>query len=139
MKPHCILLSCVFLLGTVSSSAKVPFEYVWGTAHHVLPETHSEESGYFSLCEGNDGRIFIGTSKYNHNAYLVEFDPVTEKQRVVVDAHIVCGLTAKGYAAQAKFHTRNYVGPSGVIYLGTKQGYAKKGDDSEYPGGYLIT
>ncbi len=139
MNPYFVLLSFVFLLGTVSSSAKVPFDYVWGTAHHVLPETHSEESGYFSLCEGNDGRIFIGTSKYDHNAYLVEFDPITEKQRVVVDAHKVCGLTAKGYAAQAKFHTRNYVGPSGIIYAGTKQGYAKKGDESEYPGGYLIT
>jgi hypothetical protein len=139
MKPHCILLSCVFLLGTVSSSAKAPFKYVWGTAHHVLPETHSDESGYFSLCEGNDGRIYVGTAKYGENAYLVEFDPVTEKQRIVVDAHKLCGLTAKGYAAQAKFHTRNYVGPSGIIYVGTKQGYAKKGDESEYPGGYLIT
>jgi len=139
MKTSSFLLAFLFLLGSVASRANAPFEYVWGTAHHVLPETHSEESGYFSLCEGNDGRIFIGTSKYDHNAYLVEFDPVTEKQRIVVDAHKVCGLTAKGYAAQAKFHTRNYVGPSGIIYAGTKQGYAKKGDTSEYPGGYLIT
>ena len=139
MKPHCILLSCVLLVGTISSSAKTPFKYVWGTAHHVLPETHSDESGYFSLCEGNDGRIYVGTAKYGENAYLVEFDPVTEKQRIVVDAHKLCNLDAKGFAAQAKFHTRNFVGPSGVIYVGTKQGYAKKGDDSEYPGGYLIT
>ncbi|MCH2064495.1 MAG: hypothetical protein MK194_12290, partial [Roseibacillus sp.] len=48
-------------------------------------------------------------------------------------------LNAKGYAAQAKFHTRNHVGPSGVIYAGTKQGYRQKGDTSEYPGGYFIT
>ena len=45
----------------------------------------------------------------------MEFDPVTAKQRIVVDAHKVCKLNAKGYAAQAKFHTRNYVGPSGII------------------------
>ena len=25
--------------------------YVWGKAYHILPETHSDESGYFSLCE----------------------------------------------------------------------------------------
>ena len=56
-------------LSAQSANAKPPFKYVWGTAHHILPETHSEESGYFSLCEGNDGRIYIGTSKYNHNAY----------------------------------------------------------------------
>tara|TARA_B100000674_G_scaffold77763_1_gene54094 strand:- start:834 stop:3275 length:2442 start_codon:yes stop_codon:yes gene_type:complete len=129
----------VFLVAASSAFAKSPFEYVWGTAHHVLPETHSDESGYFSLCEGNDGRIYVGTAKYGENAYLVEFDPVTGKQRIVVDAHKVCGLNAEGFAAQAKFHTRNYVGPSGVIYAGTKQGYAKKGDTSEYPGGYLIT
>ena len=134
-----LLLISIFYCITTLGVEKAPFRYIQGKAFHILPETHSEESGYFSLCEGNDGRIFIGTSKYNHNAYLVEFDPVTEKQRVVVDAHKVCNLTAKGYAAQAKFHTRNYVGPSGVIYLGTKQGYAKKGDDSAYPGGYLIT
>ena len=134
-----ILLFFAFFLGATSSWAKAPFKYVWGTAHHVLPETHSDESGYFSLCEGNDGRIYVGTSKYGHNAYIVEFDPVTAKQRIVVDAHKVCKLNAKGYAAQAKFHTRNHVGPSGVIYAGTKQGYRQKGDTSEYPGGYFIT
>ena len=55
-----------------------------------------------------------------------------------MDAHKLCGLNASGYAAQAKFHTRNFVGPSGKIYLGTKQGYAKKGDTSKYPGGYFV-
>jgi hypothetical protein len=129
----------IFFCITTLGVEKASFPYIQGKAFHILPETHSDESGYFSLCEGNDGRIYIGTAKYGENAFLVEFDPVTDKQRVVVDAHKVCGLTAKGYAAQAKFHTRNYVGPSGVIYLGTKQGYAKKGDKSEYPGGYLIT
>ena len=133
------LLFLGFLFSAAWAVAKPPFKYVWGTAHHILPETHSDESGYFSLCEGNNGRIYVGTSKYNHNAYLVEFDPVTAQQRIVVDAHKICGLNAKGYAAQAKFHTRNYVGHSGVIYAGTKQGYRKKGDDSKYLGGYLIT
>jgi len=115
-----------------------PFEYAWGRAAHVLPETTSDESGYFSLCEGNDGRIYVGTAKYGENAYLVEFEPRTGKQRVVLDTNAVCGLTAKGYAAQAKLHTRNYVAPSGKIYVGSKQGYRKQGDVSEYPGGYVM-
>ena len=95
MNNRCPLLSFLFLVATTACWAKAPFEYVWGTAHHVMPETHSEESGYFSLCEGNDGRIYVGTSKYGENAYLVEFDPVTEEQRIVVDAHKLCALTAK--------------------------------------------
>ncbi|MCI0633571.1 MAG: hypothetical protein L0206_06600, partial [Actinobacteria bacterium] len=124
-------------LGT-SQDKKAPFEYVWGEAAHVLPETTSEESGYFSLCEGIDGKIYVGSSKYGDNAYLVEFEPRTGAQRVVLDTNAVCGLSAKGYAAQAKLHTRNFVAPSGRIYVGSKQGYRKKDDTSEYPGGYVM-
>lgn len=119
-----------------------PFRYVWSTAYHILPETHNDESGYFSLCEGHNGKMYVGTAKYSHNAFLVEFDPKTEKQRIVVDVNRVCGLDVKGptFAAQAKIHTRNYVGPSGVIYVGSKQGYRRgKDDTADYPGGYVMT
>ena len=118
---------------------KAPFPYLAAKATYILPETTSDESGYFSLCEGNNGKMYVGTAKYGVNAYLVEFDPATGKQRIVVDTHKLCGLTATGYAAQAKIHTRNFVGPSGIIYIGSKQGYRKDGDKSEYPGGYVIT
>ncbi len=122
----------------LSQEKKAPFEYVWGEATHILPETTSEESGYFSLSEGIDGRIYVGTAKYGENCYLVEFEPRTNKQRIVLDTNAVCGLSAKGYAAQAKLHTRNFVAPSGKIYVGSKQGYRKKDDPSEYPGGYAM-
>lgn len=145
MKPTLLKLALVlFTLTGLARAAdkpvpKPPFNYVWGKAWHILPQTHSDESGYFSLCEGRNGKMYIGTAKYNVDAFLVEFDPVTEKQRIVVDVNKVCGLTATGYAAQSKIHTRNFVGPSGAIYVGSKQGYRRKGDTSEYPGGYVIT
>ena len=119
-----------------------PFRYVYGTAYHVLPETHTDESGYFSLCEGLNGRMYVGTAKYGFNAYLVEFDPKTEMQRVVLDVNELCGLDTKGptYAAQSKIHTRNFVGPSGTIYVGSKQGYRRgKDDTADYPGGFVMT
>lgn len=100
-------------------------------------ETTSEQSGYFSICEGKDGRIYIGTAKYGENAFLVEFDPKTEEMRVVVDAQKEIGTRGTGFAAQSKIHTRNNVGRSGRIYFGTKQGYPKKGEKrTDYPGGY---
>jgi len=39
--------------------------------------------------------------------------------------HKLVGLPLEptGYAAQSKIHTRNFVGPSGKIYVGSKQGY----------------
>ncbi|MCM8788593.1 MAG: hypothetical protein NC907_02255 [Candidatus Omnitrophica bacterium] len=113
-------------------------KYVFAKAYHVLPGTHNNESGYFSLCEGLDGKIYIGTAKYNENAYLVEFDPYTERQKIVIDTHKVCSINATGYAAQAKIHTKNFAGGSGKIYVGSKQGYRSQGDTSEYPGGYVM-
>lgn len=130
------------LFAQPKDAPKAPFPYVWATAYHVLPGTHTDESGYFSLCEGKDGKIYVGTAAYGLNAYLVEFDPKTSKQRVVVDVNAVCGLpTPKTptFAAQSKIHTRNYVAPSGKIYVGSKQGYRRDKDDTaDYPGGYVI-
>jgi outer membrane protein assembly factor BamB len=129
--------ACVRAAPAQARSTPAP-RYVSATAFHVLPDTTSEESGYFSLCEGRDGNLYIGTAKYNRNAYLVEFDPRTGMQRVVLDTNKACGLTATGYAAQSKIHTRNFVGPSGKVYVGSKQGYRAQGDASEYPGGYVM-
>jgi len=144
----CIVLTMLFLVTIAScqhpwdQSALAPKspQYVWGKAYHILPCTTADESGYFSLCEGLNGKLYIGTAQYNFNAYLVEFDPRTEQQRIVIDTRRLTGSRAAGYAAQAKIHTRNFVGPSGKIYVGSKQGYRSiPGDSSEYPGGYVMT
>ena len=111
--------------------------FLWSQAHRIPAELTSEESGYFSIVEGLNKRLYIGTAKYGENAYLVEFDPVTDKMKVVVDAESEIGVDRKGFAAQAKIHTRNNVGRSGKIYFGTKQGYPQKGEErSAYLGGY---
>src|SRR5436190_1478812 len=65
----------VFFALTVLSAAAEPPRYVPATAHYILPETTSEESGYFSLSESLDGMVHVGSAKYGHNSYLVEFDP----------------------------------------------------------------
>ena len=75
----------------------------------------------------------------------MEFDPATEKMKIVLDVHKLVGLPLEptGYAAQSKIHTRNFVAPSGKIYVGTKQGYPtaeekKSGKVATYRGGYVI-
>src|SRR5687768_3538610 len=74
-----------------AAPAKAPFNYLWGKAYHIMPGTHNNESGYFSLVEGLNGKLYIGTAKYGENAYLVEFDPKTEKQRIVIDTNKLTG------------------------------------------------
>jgi hypothetical protein len=136
-------------LAAEGESPAGPNQYVWAKAFHIPPETTTEESGYFSLCEGHNGKIYVGTAAYGRNSYLVEFDPATEKMRIVLDTHKLVGLplTPTGYAAQSKLHTRNFVGASGKIYVGSKQGYPtaaekealKRGEKiPTYPGGYVI-
>lgn len=108
-------------------------------AYVVPKETCTEGEGYFSIIEGLNGRLYIGTHANGVNSWLVEFDPLAEKMKIVVDCHKVIGKDLRGFASQAKIHTRNNVGASGKIYFGTKQGYPdpKKGEKREdYPGGY---
>ena len=123
--------------GVVAQESQLTRHWLWSKAHVIPYETTSEQSGYFSIVEGHNGRIYIGTAKYGDNAYLVEFDPQTEQMKIVLDAEKEIGVDRTGFAAQAKFHTRNNVGESGKIYLGTKQGYPKEGEQlSDYLGGY---
>lgn len=153
---HSFLLSAMVLLSAVPAGAAEPpapakprpaeLKYLWAKAYHIPPETTIEESGYFSLCEGKNGRIYVGTAAYGRNSYLVEFDPTTEKMRIVLDTHKLVGLPLEptGYAAQAKLHTRNFVGPSGKVYVGSKQGYPSpkekaSGKIPTYRGGYVLT
>src|SRR5438874_5436245 len=128
------------------SKPPASLKYLWAKAYHIPPETTTEESGYFSLCEGRDGKIYIGCAAYGRDSYLVEFDPQTKAMRIVLDTHKLVGLplTPTGYAAQSKIHTRNFVGPSGRIYVGSKQGYPTRqekaaGKIATYRGGYVMT
>ena len=140
----CSRLGAVVLLALsvpprgVSAQEDPPADsWLWSTAYLIPEETTSEQSGYFSIVEGLNRRLYVGTAKYRHNAYLVEFDPATHGMQVVVDAQKEIGTQATGFAAQAKIHTRNNVGPSGKIYFGTKQGYPAEGEQrSDYRGGY---
>src|SRR5688572_32919545 len=106
----CFLTCLAFVAGLCAVCAADPPRYVPAAAYYILPETTSEESGYFSLSESLDGSIHVGSAKYGHNSFLVELDPRTGKQKIVLDTHKTCGLTPTGYAAQAKLHTRNFVG-----------------------------
>src|SRR5262245_10086253 len=106
----------------VAPGSALDEHFLWSTAHAIPSETTSDQSGYFTLIEGNNGRIYVGTAKYGSNAYLVEFDPTTKAMKVVVDAQKEIGTTATGFASQSKIHTRNNIGASGKIYFGTKQG-----------------
>lgn len=112
-------------------------KWLQATAHAIPKYTATEGEGYFSIIEGHNGRLYVGTHANGVNSWLVEFDPATGAMNVVVDCHQAIGIDLRGFGSQAKIHTRNNVGESGRIYFGTKQGYPAEGETREdYPGGY---
>ncbi len=130
----------VLMVSTTLTVAAEPLPKKWieATAYVVPKETATEGEGYFSIIEGHNRRLYIGTHANAVNSWLVEFDPAAEKMKIVVDAHKAIGTDLKGFGAQSKIHTRNNIGKlSGRIYFGTKQGYPSKDEKREdYPGGY---
>lgn len=136
-----ILLSCLLACADAPASAAEPPPAVRlpATAFVVPKETCTEGEGYFALIEGLNKKLYIGTHANAINSWLVEFDPATSKMRLAVDSHRAIGITASGFAAQSKIHSRNNVGPSGKIYFATKQGYpTDKEKRTDYPGGYPL-
>lgn len=129
----------VLVLVVWATPASAADTWLLGHATKLPSEYTNQESGYFSLVATPDGRLYVGTAKYGVNAYLLEFDPKTGKVRMVMDVHKTIKLAGTGYAAQAKIHTRNNVGASGKVYVGSKQGYPEKGEHRcDYPGGYVL-
>jgi hypothetical protein len=134
--PLLLSLACSALV-TAAWSAPQPKRWLPATAYAVPKETAPEGEGYFSIIEGHNGRLYIGTHFNATNAWLVEFDPKSGRMVPVVDTMKAIGSAATGFGAQAKIHTRNNVGESGKIYFGTKQGYpSDKEKYTDYPGGY---
>src|SRR5262245_32207793 len=140
--PVRLILAALSLVGLLTPAARAEDDlskakWVKSTAYVVPKETATEGEGYFSIIEGLNGRLYIGTHANAVNSWLVEFDPAAEKMAIVTDAHKAIGKDLRGFASQAKIHTRNNVGASGKIYFGTKQGYPEKGEKrTDYPGGY---
>lgn len=133
------LLALLLARVTGDLRAQEPPSAPWlpATAYVVPKETAPEGEGYFSIIEGHNHRLYVGTHANAVNSWLVEFDPSTAGMKVVVDAHKEIGQDLKGFGAQAKIHTRNNVGASGKIYFGTKQGYPSADEArTDYPGGY---
>ena len=48
----------------MAQSPPAGLKYLPAKAYHIPPETTTEESGYFALSEGNNGKIYVGTAAY---------------------------------------------------------------------------
>jgi hypothetical protein len=128
---------CLLCCPPVRAEEATRERWVQATAHVVPKKTAPEGEGYFAIVEGRNHRLYIGTHANAVNSWLVEFDPREKRMQVVVDAHQAIGTDTRGFAAQAKIHSRNNVGASGRIYFATKQGYPASGERfTDYPGGY---
>src|SRR6266404_5423017 len=84
-----VVLVAATLGWPVEAQHPEPPRWLLGKAYHIPSEFTNQESGYFSIIEGKNGRLYIGCAKYGVNAYLVEFNPLDGVMRMVVDVHRV--------------------------------------------------
>lgn len=144
VQKHCYWLLVLFAAAVfgwpIEAQDQPPPRWLLGKAYPVPTEYTNQGSGYFSIIEGKNGKLYVGTAKYGVNAFLVEFNPMNGVMQMVVDVQRVIGSMLRGFGAQAKIHTRNNVGQlTGKIYFGSKQGYPEKGEKlTDYPGGYVM-
>src|SRR5207244_7790539 len=98
-----VLLLVIALIFSGSLHAAEPEKPHWllGQAYKIPSQYTNQESGYFSIVEGHNGRVYVGAAKYGVNAYLIEFDPKAAAMKMVMDVHQVIGSDAKAFAAQA--------------------------------------
>ncbi len=135
-----LALALVVALPAPTAQQEPASPWLMAQAYHIPSEYTNQESSYFSIIEGHNGNIYVGTAKYGVNCFLIEFNPANAIMRMVVDVHRAIMKFLKGFGAQAKIHTRNNVGKSGKIYIGSKQGYPEKNEKrTDYPGGYVLT
>src|SRR3954452_14729556 len=98
---HPCLLSPLVLL--LTALPVVPQEdlsktkWLPSTAYVVPKQTAPEGEGYFSIIEGLNKRLYVGTHANAVNSWLVEFDPDGGKMKVVVDCHKAIGKDLKGF------------------------------------------
>src|SRR5207342_3252539 len=76
--------SLAFATAAVSAEPP-PLKWLEATAYVVPKETCTEGEGYFSIIEGLNRRLYIGTHANGVNSWLVEFDPAARKMEIAVD------------------------------------------------------
>src|SRR4030081_3700274 len=90
-----VLSTLVALSGPVTDSDTKP--WLLGHAYHIPSEYTNQESGYFSIIEGKNAKLYVGCAKYGVNAYLVEFNPLDGAMQMVVDVHRVIMSMLRGF------------------------------------------
>ena len=109
----CCLLALLPLAGFPSLQAEEPLPKAWlqATAYAIPKQTAPEGEGYFSIIEGHNRRLYVGTHANAVNAWLVEFDPATERMAVVVDYTEFVDKEGKDLPAHGGLHKM----PDGIV------------------------
>ena len=125
--------------GAVGAADPSKTKWIQSTAYAIPKETATEGEGYFSIIEGHNGRLYIGTHCNGVNSWLVEFDPATKKMKIVVDAMKEIGSNVKGLRGPGQDPHPQQRRRQRQDLLRHQAGLSRpsKGEKREdYPGGY---
>jgi outer membrane protein assembly factor BamB len=128
-------------LAAAPVSAPAPDPYVVPARFFPIPRELGVVAVFDALVATPDGKVYMGTSTYNHPAQILELDPGTGAIRVVVDLGKALPQDDSLAITQSKIHTFLELSADGnVIYFGTHTGEPQPMSEHarDYPGGHFM-
>jgi hypothetical protein len=88
-----------------------------------FPRDYGVVAVFSAIATAPDGKVYVGTSTYNHPSQLLELDPVTGRYRVAVDLGRVLPQDDAAFITHSKIHTFLELSADGnTVYFGTHTG-----------------
>ena len=86
-------------------AAEEKIDFLLGKAYKLPSQYTNQESTYFSIIAGHDGKLYVGTAKYGVNAYLLSPQNAEIFQLIwTIEDHV--GVVRRGAVARDVARTR---------------------------------
>src|SRR5438132_11302893 len=88
-RPWTFALAVALVIALPAPTAQQEPQPRWllAQAYHIPSEYTNQESSYFSIIEGHNGNIYVGTAKYGVKAFHIEYNPAKIIMSNSVDWH----------------------------------------------------
>ena len=128
----------------VKEPPRIDFAPIRGLIPEFFPDdNHGLWSQWAEVTKGPNGCFYMTSGDHrvkDGHVYITEYNPVKNKQRIVVDVGKLCGWK-KGQYVDGKIHGRMDIMPDGTLVAATWIGVPLKQEYLDYGwcGGYLLT
>ncbi len=113
-----VSLISLFTTFVVQLMAVEPVERVAQVRVIEFPGLEKPDGMWSALYTASSGKVYTGLCTHGGSALFFEYDPATDRNRLVADIGLFLGENGRGERTHGKIHTRFAEESAGNIYLG---------------------